>query len=127
MHRQPAPGTCARDLPAGAEAADRDGVPAGERWMPLALNAALFGICYPATNYLGQLTQQKSGLGGVAMAWEAALPFLPWMVVPYMTSGLLFALSFLLVRGRGELSAFCLLYTSPSPRDLSTSRMPSSA
>ena len=24
-------------------------------------------------------------------------------------------------------SAFCLLYTSPSPRDLSTSRMPSSA
>ena len=25
------------------------------------------------------------------------------------------------------LSQFCLLYTSPSPRDLSTSRMPSSA
>ena len=25
------------------------------------------------------------------------------------------------------LSLFCLLYTSPSPRDLSTSRMPSSA
>ena len=24
-------------------------------------------------------------------------------------------------------STFCLLYTSPSPRDLSTSRMPSSA
>ena len=27
----------------------------------------------------------------------------------------------------GELSYICLLYTSPSPRDLSTSRMPSSA
>jgi len=26
-----------------------------------------------------------------------------------------------------ELSGYCLLYTSPSPRDLSTSRMPSSA
>ena len=26
-----------------------------------------------------------------------------------------------------ELSGVCLLYTSPSPRDLSTSRMPSSA
>ena len=25
------------------------------------------------------------------------------------------------------LDSFCLLYTSPSPRDLSTSRMPSSA
>ena len=28
---------------------------------------------------------------------------------------------------QGNLSLFCLLYTSPSPRDLSTSRMPSSA
>ena len=28
---------------------------------------------------------------------------------------------------RQELSMHCLLYTSPSPRDLSTSRMPSSA
>ena len=26
-----------------------------------------------------------------------------------------------------ELAEYCLLYTSPSPRDLSTSRMPSSA
>ena len=26
-----------------------------------------------------------------------------------------------------DVSDFCLLYTSPSPRDLSTSRMPSSA
>ena len=31
-------------------------------------------------------------------------------------------------KGRSfELTAACLLYTSPSPRDLSTSRMPSSA
>ena len=29
--------------------------------------------------------------------------------------------------GLSALSAICLLYTSPSPRDLSTSRMPSSA
>ena len=28
---------------------------------------------------------------------------------------------------KGDLAFFCLLYTSPSPRDLSTSRMPSSA
>jgi len=28
---------------------------------------------------------------------------------------------------RGEHPLICLLYTSPSPRDLSTSRMPSSA
>ena len=29
--------------------------------------------------------------------------------------------------GKSTLSYICLLYTSPSPRDLSTSRMPSSA
>ena len=27
----------------------------------------------------------------------------------------------------GSMALYCLLYTSPSPRDLSTSRMPSSA
>ena len=32
-----------------------------------------------------------------------------------------------LPEGCGELPGNCLLYTSPSPRDLSTSRMPSSA
>ena len=29
--------------------------------------------------------------------------------------------------GNAKVNASCLLYTSPSPRDLSTSRMPSSA
>ena len=29
--------------------------------------------------------------------------------------------------GRASIAESCLLYTSPSPRDLSTSRMPSSA
>ena len=32
-----------------------------------------------------------------------------------------------LLRPRGDRLCLCLLYTSPSPRDLSTSRMPSSA
>ena len=31
------------------------------------------------------------------------------------------------IQGTFELNEDCLLYTSPSPRDLSTSRMPSSA
>ena len=30
-------------------------------------------------------------------------------------------------KGREKIEKHCLLYTSPSPRDLSTSRMPSSA
>ena len=32
-----------------------------------------------------------------------------------------------IAEGLIDMSYFCLLYTSPSPRDLSTSRMPSSA
>ena len=37
------------------------------------------------------------------------------------------ALLFCGPRGVGKTTCACLLYTSPSPRDLSTSRMPSSA
>ena len=32
-----------------------------------------------------------------------------------------------ITKGKSTQSGICLLYTSPSPRDLSTSRMPSSA
>ena len=34
---------------------------------------------------------------------------------------------FLAMNPNGRIPVICLLYTSPSPRDLSTSRMPSSA
>jgi len=37
------------------------------------------------------------------------------------------SLLFLALGGLGTTVCYCLLYTSPSPRDLSTSRMPSSA
>ena len=33
----------------------------------------------------------------------------------------------LFIEVENDLTTYCLLYTSPSPRDLSTSRMPSSA
>lgn len=73
-----------------------------ERVTQLALNGALFGLCYPLANHLAQ----RAGITrSVALPWDAALPFLPWMVLPYMTSGLLFVLSFLLVRSRAGLSA----------------------
>ena len=44
-------------------------------------------------------------------------------IVAYM----LILLPFVLFLGANGLNSICLLYTSPSPRDLSTSRMPSSA
>lgn len=74
----------------------------GERLMQLALNAALFGVVYTLTNHAAQ---EAHITRNVAMLWETALPFLPWMIVPYMTSGLLFALSFLFARDRASLSA----------------------
>lgn len=122
MDRQSAPGACQRDALPGAALAEPASPTPGQRALPLALNAALFGICYPLTNQLAELAQQRSGLGSASVSWEAGLPFLPWLVLPYMTSGALFVLSFLLVRGRGQLSALsrrvafatlvaCLIFT----------------
>lgn len=73
-----------------------------ERLTQLALNGALFGLCYPLAN---QLAHRAGITRNAALPWDAALPFLPWMVLPYMTSGLLFGFSFLLAGSRADLSA----------------------
>ena len=83
-------------------------------------------------------------LGCTVLFFILSYPFYPdfvdWsvMTIPYWVrwTGVIFAitcplLSFWLFRNIGsnisETVLTCLLYTSPSPRDLSTSRMPSSA
>ena len=68
--------------------------------------------------------------------WKILTPVLLVLAVLAMTKTLFvgleideeyaFSLGFRLVKG-DRLFYNCLLYTSPSPRDLSTSRMPSSA
>lgn len=73
-----------------------------ERVTQLAFNGALFGLCYPLTNHLAE---RAGATRSAALPWDAAVPFLPWMVLPYMTSGLLFGLSFLLADSRAALSA----------------------
>lgn len=66
----------------------------------LALNAAVFGTTYTLSN---AYAVAHAPLASVAMAWERTIPFLPWMIVPYMSSGLFFAGSFFWVRTHDQL------------------------
>ena len=64
--------------------------------------------------------------GATAQGWHslaAALDRADWIVLP----ALAFGLSRLLIFVAAYLGDTCLLYTSPSPRDRTRSRMPSSA
>ena len=70
-------------------------------------------------NWLGKHTL-FTGIGGGVMRW--------WGGVPVDRRSKQDLVSQIVERfDRGEKLMLCLLYTSPSPRDLSTSRMPSSA
>ena len=65
--------------------------------------------------------RQGDDIGQVTPSWQGGNPD-TWEVDPPLPSG--FAFDYY----TGQVSGTaCLLYTSPSPRDLSTSRMPSSA
>ncbi len=61
----------------------------------LVLNWLAFALCYPLGN---QLAQQQQVRRSLALALDAHIPFLPWMIVPYATSGVFFTLVFFLVR-----------------------------
>ena len=66
----------------------------------LALNASVFAIAYTLSN---AYAAAHAPLASVAMAWERAIPFLPWMIVPYMSSGFFFAGSFFWARTHDQL------------------------
>jgi membrane-associated phospholipid phosphatase len=70
-------------------------VPLRRRTGQLVLNWLVFSLCYPLANHLAQQAQVRRSL---ALALDAAIPFLPWMIVPYTSSGLLFTLVFFVVR-----------------------------
>lgn len=71
-----------------------------QRMRYLLLNSIVFGACYPSTNfYAQQLGVQRS----VALWLDAQIPFVPWMVLPYMLSGPFFAGSFWAVRSQDAL------------------------
>lgn len=69
------------------------------RLVHLMLNWLAFSVCYPLCNLLAAQQVQRS----LAIELDAAIPFLPWMAVPYASSGLLFTLVFFLVRDNEQL------------------------
>ncbi|MDB5893747.1 MAG: hypothetical protein JWQ88_1278 [Rhodoferax sp.] len=72
----------------------------GTRVALAAVNASVFGLCYLLANYHAG---QRGILRNVALPFEADMPFVPWLIVPYMSSGPLFLAAFFLVRSGDDL------------------------
>ena len=64
---------------------------------------------------VSRVVHEPVGVCGLITPWNYPLLQAAWKIAPALAAGNTFVLK------------PCLLYTSPSPRDLSTSRMPSSA
>ncbi|MBI3862574.1 MAG: phosphatase PAP2/dual specificity phosphatase family protein [Planctomycetia bacterium] len=65
--------------------------------------SVLFLVVYSGTNWL---TSLRSGVGTWRYAWEDSIPFVPWMIVPYMSIDLFFVIAPFLCRSRAELQIF---------------------
>jgi membrane-associated phospholipid phosphatase len=77
----------------------------------MAINAVLFQTLYSACN---AAALRANVTEHVATPWDAAVPFVPWMLLPYITSVPLLMLAFWLTPGRQSLRALsqrCMLAT----------------
>jgi membrane-associated phospholipid phosphatase len=61
-----------------------------------------------ANAYTAQLPPER--IGEIGMAWERNIPFVPWMIVPYMSINLLYVISPFLCRSRRELRIHVLRF-----------------
>jgi membrane-associated phospholipid phosphatase len=66
-----------------------------QRIRHFSLNGLAFTLCYQATN---QLALQNAISRDAVISFDAHIPFLAWMIVPYLCSGLFFIASFFTVR-----------------------------
>ena len=64
-----------------------------------ALLSLLFLVVYGATNWV---TSLRSDVDIVAFAWERHIPFVPWMIVPYMSIDLFFIAAPFVCRTKNE-------------------------
>ncbi len=63
-------------------------------------NLLVFALCYPLANLLAAHSHITRS---IALPFEKALPFISWMIIPYLSSGIFFALSFFWVRSADDL------------------------
>ena len=69
----------------------------------LVVVAAIFYASYGATN---ALASARANVPEIYFAWERAVPFWAWSIVPYWSLNLLYALGFLLCRDGRELARY---------------------
>ena len=69
----------------------------------LVVVAAIFYASYGATN---ALASARANVPEIYFAWERALPFWAWSIVPYWSLNLLYALGFFLCRDAEELARY---------------------
>ncbi|WP_291938749.1 phosphatase PAP2/dual specificity phosphatase family protein [Campylobacter sp.] len=69
----------------------------------LVVVAAIFYASYGATN---ALASARANVPEIYFAWERAVPFWVWSIVPYWSLNLLYALGFFLCRDAGELARY---------------------
>jgi membrane-associated phospholipid phosphatase len=70
------------------------------RFLCLAVMGVVFFSSYGLANWLAST---RADVPTFAFAWESAIPFLPWSIVPYWSLDLLYAASFLLCATREDL------------------------
>jgi membrane-associated phospholipid phosphatase len=82
-----------------------------QRLTLMAINGVLFQALYSACN----ISAARAGITrNIATAWDASVPFVPWMLLPYMTSVPLLVMAFLFTPTRQSLRALsqrCMLTT----------------
>ncbi|PXX39733.1 phosphatase PAP2 family protein [Undibacterium pigrum] len=66
----------------------------------LLLNTLTFALCYLTANALAQHLGVKRH---AVLPFEAGIPFLQWMILPYLSSGLFFCLAFFMVSSQDQL------------------------
>jgi membrane-associated phospholipid phosphatase/rhodanese-related sulfurtransferase len=67
------------------------------------LNGLAFGLCYQTSN---SLAEKHHITRNAALVFDAYIPFLDWMIIPYLCSGFFFVWCFIRVVTRADLRVF---------------------